>query len=41
MFQVKVVEKIKTHSVFNIFFLLLFFENRATYEIMFSRTGHR
>jgi len=31
MFEIKVVEKIKTHFVFGKFF---FFENRAVYEIM-------
>jgi len=33
MFQTKVVEKIKTHFVFSIFY---FFENRAFYEIMWK-----
>ena len=32
MFQTKVVEKIKTHFVFNNFIIIFFF-NRAIYEI--------
>jgi len=34
MFQTKVVEKIKTHFMFNNFFP----ENRAVYEIMWKNT---
>ena len=37
MFQTKVVEKIKTHFMFSIFF----FENRAVYEIMWENTVQR
>jgi len=42
MFQTKVVDKIKTHFVFSIFFS----ENLAVYEIklekiLYSRAGHR
>jgi len=37
MFQTKVVEKIKTHIVFNNFFP----ENRAVYEIMWKNTVER
>jgi hypothetical protein len=37
MFQTNVVEGIKTHFVFNIFF----FENRAVYEIMWKNIVQR
>jgi hypothetical protein len=44
MFQTKVLEKIKTHFIFNIFVV----ENRAAYQIMCKttvqtdrQTGHR
>jgi hypothetical protein len=38
MLQTKVVEKIKTHFIFNNFF---FFENRTVYEIMLTNTVER
>jgi hypothetical protein len=37
MFQIKFIEKIKTHFVFSDFYLFIFFfENRALYEIMWK-----